>query len=197
MNRFFFALLVLSLFGCTSAMSSLKDVSADSRVRQHIGREFTLKEDLYLYLHKGMRLAAPLLGPSKAGPIGLGHPRLPTPVSRTQIGYEDPQIKIVGVLMKGTLVRIERVVRLSEPTDEFFFIMLSTSDPSNPHAEYHIPAIGGFNGAARKDFSQKPWFFEYYAEEVTGGGKKGQAADIEVNPTSQPKHGEDQRAKEK
>ncbi len=59
-------------------------------------------------------------------------------------------------------------MRLSEPTDEYFLIMLSTSDRSNPRAEFHIPAIGSFDGATRKDFSQKPWFFDYYTEEITG-----------------------------
>jgi hypothetical protein len=167
MRHIFFAVLLSALIGCTTVVSSTKDVSADPRVQHHIGREFVLKEDLYLYFRKHMNLEAPLLGPSMVGPRGLAQPRLPAPVSNTHIGYEDAQIRIVGVLMKGTHVCIVRVVRLSELTDEYFLIMLGTSDPKNPQAEYDIPGIGGLDGAARKDFSQKPWFFSYYADEIT------------------------------
>lgn len=149
-------------------MSSPEDVSSDSRAKHHIGREFILKEDLYLYTAKALELEFPLLGPSKSGPLGLGQPRLPAPVSNSRIGYEDAYNKIVGVLAKGTRVRITRVVRFAGPTYQYLFIKLDTSDPQHPRAEYHIPAVGGLEGAVRKDFSQKPWFFDYYGEEVTG-----------------------------
>jgi hypothetical protein len=158
---------VLLLAGCGSMPHGLDDVSADARIKHHIGREFVLKEDLYLYLRKQMQLNAPLLGPSTAGPLGLGQPRLPAPVSTNRIGYEDPQIKIVGVLAKGAHVRIERVLYLHGPVSDFIILMLSTSDSKNPRAEYHI--TGDPDVARTKDFSQAPWFFDYYAEEVFGG----------------------------
>ena len=87
MNGVSFALLILAVSGCASLESSLTDVSADSRVQHQIGREFVLKEDLYLYIRKSIQLETSLLGPSKAGPLGLGQPRLPSPVSSANIGY--------------------------------------------------------------------------------------------------------------
>lgn len=165
MKRAIYSILISVLIGCTTGMSSIKDVSSDSRVRRHIGREFILKEDLYLYIRKTIELEYPLLGPSRAGPLGLGQPRLPAPVTNSRIGYEDAQIKIIGVLTKGTVVRIARIVHLSEPTDQHFFIKLNTSDLKYPHAEYHIPAVKGLDGAAEKNFAQQPWFFDYYTHE--------------------------------
>ncbi len=154
----------LLLAGCTTG--SLQDVSHHPLIQRHIGRTFVLKEDLYLYIRKGMDLEYPLLGPSKSGPLGLSQPRLPTPVSTLQIGFEDPQIKIMGVLVKGTTVRFDQILRLKEPTDEYFFIILETSDKTHPKAEYFIPAIGSFEGARKDDFSQSPWFFTSYSTET-------------------------------
>jgi hypothetical protein len=168
MRHIFFGILLLALIGCTTGMSSIKDVSSDSRVQHHIGRVFVLKEDVYLCTYEFISSEYPLLAmPIKEGIHGLADPLLPGPVSIRQIGFTKGKVKIVGVLTKGTSVRFERVMHYSAPSRQDFYIILSTSDVGNSKVEFRLPAIGGLSAASDRAFGIKPWFFDYYAEEVT------------------------------
>jgi hypothetical protein len=160
---------LLFLAGCASMMTSLKDVSRDPRVQHHIGREFTLKADVYLCTYTFTPAEYPLVEvPMVVGIHGLSNPVLPSPVSAKNIGFTDGKVRIVSILAKGTSFRFEQIMHYSAPSAEYFYIILNTSDIRNPKAEFCVPAIGGISAASDRAFGMKPWFFDYFAQEMTG-----------------------------
>ena len=132
----------MPIFIAASGCSRLQDVKKGDPLWPLIGTKYTLVTDCYVvqYVESNDGLKGPILTCNIKKP-GTGSPELPVAVKSDFIGRVYGSVKVIGIVLRGTLIKIAGVKRLVSFEDKIPILEVEKIGPDGremPDEKYDV-----------------------------------------------------------